>query len=717
MKITPSGLCNDETFVRRAYLDLTGLPPSVEELLAFKADQRPVREKRDALIDKLIGSDAFVEFWTNKWADLLQVNSKFLGGEGAAQFRKWIRQNVAENKAYDKFCYEVLTAAGSNKTHPAASYYKILREPTSMMENTTHLFLAIRFNCNKCHDHPFERWTQDQYYETAAYFAQVGLKRDPANADGNIGGTAVEGAKPLWEEIYDQKEGEIKHDRTGAVTAPRVPFDRALPIDAAHKRREQLAEWITSPQNDYFARSYVNRVWGYLMGVGLIEPLDDIRAGNPASNPELLDWLTAEFVKSNFNVRELMQTICKSRTYQLDIAVNKWNADDRTNYSHALPKRLPAEVLYDSVYTVTGSKMKIPGVPEGTRAAALPDVAIGLDDGFLDNLGRPVRESACECERSSDLQLGPVMALMNGTTVSQAISQPENALQQIVESESDNAELVNKIFLRILSRPAQPAEVQAALGLLKDMTHENQKLIAERDALREKMKPILAEREAQRVQAVADAEAALAAFQKEIQPKVEADEKARQERIATAQKKVDDRLVDAPQRLDAWEQSDGQNQTPWTALKFSDLKSTMKAKLEQQADESVFVTGPNGKGAYVLTTTVELDQLTAIQLEALTDDKLPAKGPGRSPGGNFVLSELSIEAWPEGKANEKQDIKLKNAKADFSQGGYEVPRLNSRSRSRSPARSCCGSKWTSSTRTRSTRWASSGCRSPIRPVR
>jgi WD40 repeat protein/mono/diheme cytochrome c family protein len=673
MKIQPSGLCSDADFLRRVSLDLTGLPPSPEQLQKFASDPRPTRQKRDEVIDRLIGSDAYIEFWTNKWADLLQVNSKYLGTQGAALFRDWIRKNVASNRPYDEFAFEVLTASGSNKAHPAASYYKILREPDAMMENTTHLFLAIRFNCNKCHDHPFERWTQDQYYETAAYFAQVGLKRDPANAAGNIGGTAVEGAKPLWEEVFDKKEGEITHNRTGAVTAPQVPYDREIPISSDKTRREQLAIWITSSENDYFARSYVNRIWGYLLGVGLIEPLDDIRAGNPPSNPELLDWLSAEFIKSGFDVRNLMRTICKSRVYQLEIATNRWNEDDHVNYSHAFPKRLPAEVLYDAVYTVTGSQMKIPGVPEGTRAAALPDVQISLADGFLDNLGRPVRESACECERSSDLQLGPVMALMNGATISQAISQPGNALEKLVNSEPDNAKLINDLFLRILNRSATSKEIEATIHLLNDLKPEHDQLVKDLETYRKQIAPVLAAKEEKRQQAVASTQAELAAYSKEIQPKIKEAEQARLDRIRAAQAKIAKYLESAPERLAKWEQTDAQNQTPWTTLTFSDMKATNKAKLVQADDASVFASGPNGKGAYLLTSTATLPQFGSLQLEALHDERLEGKkGPGRSGGGNFVLTELSLEVWPVDKPKEKQEIKFKNARATFSQNGYDV---------------------------------------------
>ncbi|MEX0585664.1 MAG: DUF1549 domain-containing protein, partial [Pirellulales bacterium] len=332
-KILPSDLCNDAEFVRRVYLDLIGLPPQPEQVAAFLADARETRVKREELINSLVGSPDFIENWTNKWADLLQVNKKFLGDEGAAAFRNWIQQAVATNMPYDRFAYQVLTASGSNMENPPASYFKVLRVPEDTMENTTQLFLAVRFNCNKCHDHPFERWTQDQYYQLSAYFAQVGRKDAPEFAARKIGGTAVEGAKALVEVIYDRASGDVTHARTGVVTAPKFPYDHTDVAPAGASRREQLARWIASKENQYFAKSYVNRIWSYLLGVGIIDPIDDIRAGNPATNPELLDRLTADFVASGFDAQRLFRTICASRVYQHSIVTNRWNEDDEINYS------------------------------------------------------------------------------------------------------------------------------------------------------------------------------------------------------------------------------------------------------------------------------------------------------------------------------------------------------------------------------------------------
>ncbi|MEZ5942806.1 MAG: DUF1553 domain-containing protein [Planctomycetaceae bacterium] len=673
MKIAPSGLCTDDEFIRRVYIDLTGLPPSSEDVKAFLADSTPTRQKRDALVDSLIGSDAFVDYWTNKWADLLQVNRKFLGAEGAQLFRSWIRQQVVDNKPYDEFCREILTATGSNKTNPPAAYYKILRDPTLMMENTTHLFLGVRFNCNKCHDHPFERWTQDQYYETAAFFSRVSLARDPENKDGNIGGTAVEGAKPMWEVVTEKPDGEIKHDRTGEVTAPLVPYDRELPVPSDVTRREHLADWIVSPENDYFARSYANRIWGYIMGVGLIEPLDDIRAGNPPTNPELLDYLTQQFIDSDFNVRVLMAEICKSRSYQLSVASNEWNADDAQNYSHAVAKRLPAEVLYDAVYTVTGSKMNIPGVPQGTRAAALPDVGVELGDNFLANLGRPVRESACECERSHDLQLGPIMALMNGPTVSDAISQPGNAIAQLVEQNADDTALVNELFLRILNRSATSDEVEAAKALISELKVGHEELEAQLAAYRVEIAPVVKLKEAKREAAIAAATQALDAYWESIREREETADKAQQEKIAAAEKALADYDTAVVDRIAAWEAGQSEGQTAWAILTPGQMKSSIGATLTKEEDNSIFVTGPNNKvGNYTVTAETNGAGVTGIKLELFADPRLPGNGPGRSPGGNFVLTEFTVQVWPKGKPDEKQTLKLQNAQADFSQDNYGI---------------------------------------------
>ena len=676
MRTLPADVCTDAEFVRRIHLDLTGLPPTSEDVRKFIADKRDSTVKRNELIEKLIGNKDFVEFWTNKWADLLQVNRKYLGAEGAKSFRAWIRDEVDKNTPYNEFAYSILTANGSNKENPAASYYKILRTPAETMENTTHLFLAVRFNCNKCHDHPFERWTQDQYYETSAYFARLGLKADPASGKNKIGGTAVEGAKPLYEIVYEKDAGEVTHDRTGKVTPPAFPFDCDFEDKQDATRRDKLAAWITSADNQYFASSYVNRVWGYMLGVGLIEPLDDIRAGNPPTNPELLDELTQHFIDSGFDVRSLMRTICRSRTYQHSIRTNEWNEDDTINYSHAKARRLPAEVLFDAMHAVTGSKSKIPGVPEGTRAVEIPDAGIRLPNGFLANFGRPARESSCECERSSDMQLGPVMALVSGPTLGNAISDSNNELTKLVASQPDDQKLIEEIFLRILSRPASEQEVASAIQLMRELPANHSTLKKTLADYETKLKPIRERLEKERVDRIAKADQTLKAYQAEIKPREEKLDREQKERTANLEAELAAYDKSIPDRSVAWEANQDEIVTRWHAVNFKAMKATNGATLKRESDGSIFVSGQQGKGAYVLDLDTTLTNITGVRIEALTDDRLPKKGPGRSPDGNIVLSEFVVKAASitDAEADPKkiQKVKLQNAKATFSQAGYDV---------------------------------------------
>jgi WD40 repeat protein len=672
MKIRPSELAGDAEFLRRVTLDLTGLPPTVDEVRAFLADARETRQKREALIDKLIGSEAFVEHWSNKWADLLQVNRKFLGSEGATALRKWIREEVSKNTPYDEFARKIVVADGSNKDNPAASYYKILRDPGTLTENTTHLFLAVRFNCTKCHDHPFEKWTQDQYYETAAWFARVGLKADPQGGGKNIGGTAVEGAKPLYEIVYERPDGEVTHERTGTSTPPRFPYPVKYDAAKNSSRRQELALWLTSPDNAYFARSFANRLWGYLFGVGIIDPVDDIRAGNPASNPQLLDHLTEEFVKGGFDVRKALRAIAASRTYQLAVATNRWNEDDRINFSHALARRLPAEVLYDAVHAATGSVSRIPGVAPGTRAAAIPDSGIDLPSGFLATFGRPARESACECERTNELRLGSVMSLISGPTIADAIADPQNEIARLVAREKDDAKLVDEVFLRLLGRPARPKEVETALALLKDVDADHEKLGAALAAREAEWKELLPRLEQRRMEEIAKAKADLEDWQKELAPVLAQREKEKAEKTAAleaAYKKYEAEVL--PGRIADWEKK--QKATgDWTPLVARKLEASNSAKLVQNADLSVSASGRNGKGAYTFVAHTELRGITAVRLEVIADPKLPNGSGGRAADGNFVLTQFELSAAPRKEGGQPVKVAFVNPKADFSQANFDV---------------------------------------------
>lgn len=674
LKILPSELCTDAEFIRRVSLDLTGLPPTSDEVRAFLADPRDSREKRAALIDRLIGSPDYVEYWTNKWADLLQVNRKFLGVEGSVALRDWIRSQVAANTPYDVFVRQILTASGSTKENPAAAYYKVLREPDAIMENTTQLFLAIRFNCNKCHDHPFERWTQDQYYETAAFFAKVALTEDPASGGKKVGGTAVESPKPLYEIVSDTADREVVHDRTKQVAEPRFPYpcDYEKPAGEA-SRRSELAAWLTSPDNPYFARTYVNRLWGYLFGVGIIEPLDDVRAGNPPSNPELLDYLTEEFIRSGFDVRHMIRLICTSRTYQLSVETNPWNADDKTNYSHAIARRLPAEVLLDSVYRVTGSVSRFPGVAPGVRAAALPDSGVELPSGFLTTFGRPARESACECERTSELQLGPVMALVTGPTLADALADPDNELTKLVAQQEDDAELIDELFLRILNRPATAEEIATSRQFIDSVEEDHQRLAEELGRREREFALKRPQLERQREAAIAAAEAALAAYQKELEPVLAAKEQERAATIARLEAELKEyETTTLVSKLAEWEKAQS-TAVRWVTLQPKSLSSTQGVELTALPDGSILAGGKNAdRPVYTIVAETDLTDITGIRLEVLPHESLPNHGPGRAGDGNFVLTEIELSAAPRSEPEKIQAVKLQTPVADFSQQGFDI---------------------------------------------
>ena len=518
-------------------------------------------------------------------------------------------------------------------------------------------------------------WTQDQYYQTAAYFAQVGLSGDPSTQGQIIGGTDVEAPKPLYEVVVDSGKGEVVHDRTKSVSPPKFPFtcDYTKPVPGT-ARRADLSAWLTAKDNPYFAKSYVNRLWGYLFGVGIIEPLDDIRAGNPATNPELLDYLTKEFIRSNFDVRGIMRSICKSRTYQLSIETNKWNVDDRVNYSHAIARRLPAEVLLDAVYRATGSTSQFPGITPGTRAAALPDSGVELPSGFLTTFGRPARESACECERSSGLQLGPVMALVSGPTLGDAIADPSNELSKLVARQSDDVKLVDDLFLRILGRPAAANEIETCRKDMQSIEDDHRRMAEDLGkhevefALR---RPIL---ERQRQAAIVAAQSALADFEKAQAPKLAEAEKKRAE--ATAKLEADLKAYESTtfiKKMAEWEKEKSSSiLNRWVVLDLKSSSTTNGSTLAKQPDGSIVVSGPKRNGIVTVTVETELTGITAMRLEVLTDNGLPQKGPGRANDGNFVLNEMEVSAAPKADPKAAKPVKLTNALADFSQENLQI---------------------------------------------
>ena len=442
MKILPSGPAEDAEFLRRASLDIAGVPPTIEQVNAFVADTTEPVAKRAAMVEQLLSRPEYVEHWTLKWSDLLLNRRKTVTERGVWAFRNWIRQGIATNKRYDQFASELMTAGGSTLENPAANYFRIAREPKLVMENMTQVFLGTRFSCNQCHDHPFERWTQNQYYELSAYFADVGRRELP---DGDE--FVFTNASPI----------AVINPSTNQPASPKFPFSHGGVVDANAHRREQLSQWLTAKENPYFARSIVNRYWSYFLGRGIIDPVDDIRASNPASNPELLDALTKDFIDTGYDLKRLIRLLCTSATYQRSLETSQWNEDDSMNYSHAVPRRLSAEQLYDSIIQATGAPRALPGVPAGFRASELPDSQV--DVAFLDMFGRPPRESPCECERTSDVSLGQTLNMVNGPTIGDAIAHPQGIIAKTIAAGATNEQLITTVYLSILARKPSAEEM------------------------------------------------------------------------------------------------------------------------------------------------------------------------------------------------------------------------------------------------------------------
>jgi len=453
LHLQPSPVADDATFLRRVSLDLAGRLPTPDEVRAFLADATPSRTKRAKLIDKLIASPAFTDHWTVKWGDLLQSSRKFLGEKGTYGFRDWINDSIAANKPYDKMVRELLTSRGSTYDDPAANFFRTTRDARPTMEKTTQVFLGVRMVCAQCHDHPFERWTQNQYYQMSAFFSAVGIR--PGYEIGE-------------EIIYDQRaDYEMKHPKDSRVVAPEFLVASATPvkIPSDSRRRDALAEWLVSKENPFFAKAIANRVWSYFFGRGIIDPVDDIRASNPPVNPQLLEALTQDLIDHKFDLQHLMRTIANSRAYQTAFTPNEWNATDADNFSHAMPRRLPAEVLMDAVAQAAGARPNFPEVPEDTSAAQLPDPHVGKD-GFLDLFGRPTRESACECERRADLSLPQALNLINGRTISDAVADAKGRVAANVLAGKSSEAMVEDLYLATLSRTPTKEESESGVKYL-----------------------------------------------------------------------------------------------------------------------------------------------------------------------------------------------------------------------------------------------------------
>jgi hypothetical protein len=445
LRILPSELSSDAEFLRRVSYDLIGVPPSVEELQTFLADKNPA--KRSKTIDKLMADSRFVDHWALKWGDLLQVNRTRLGDKGMWAFREWIRESLATNKPYDQMARELITARGSTFQNPPANFFRFTRDPKLEMETTTQLFLGVRMVCAQCHDHPFEQWTQNQYFQLTAFFGGVGIK------DGMDGNEEI---------VYEKREDrEIKHPKDGRVMPAKFLYGVKQISPREADLRQSLADWLTSPDNALFGKSMANRTWSYFFGRGIIEPVDDIRASNPPVNPQLLEALTKDFVDHRYDLRHLIRTIVNSRTYQLSFNANEWNLDDETNFSHAQPRRLNAEQLFDGISIATATKPFFKEVPAGFSAEELPDPKTGKG-GFLELFGQPDRQTSCECERRTDVSLVQALSLLNGSTIAEAIADESGRVSKLILNGASDRKIVEQLYLAALNRPPEPKELDLA---------------------------------------------------------------------------------------------------------------------------------------------------------------------------------------------------------------------------------------------------------------
>jgi hypothetical protein len=456
LQYTPSERCSDHEFLRRVYLDTIGILPTEAEVTQFSADSSP--DKRRQIVDRLLERPEHAKFGAQKWGDLLRISTKLIGTRSAHKFNRWLENSIATNKPYDQFSREILLATGSTRQHPAGNFYRSAGDTSDAMETSAQVFLGTRIQCAKCHNHPFERWTQENYYGLSAFFNRLQRSKTGNNEE-----------VLLW----SADTGEVNDPGTGNVAQPWVPVTGKLE-PAETDRRHAFADWLTNNDNPLFARIEVNRIWTQLMGRGIVEPFDDFRDSNPPSNSELLDNLATEFVRSGFDRKHIIRIILNSNAYQASSATNEFNADDSKYFSHHLPRMLTAEQLVDALGYVTGKPQKFFGVPENTKATWLPapdlqphDLAKIGDIEFLKVFGQPERQSACECERSDDVSLGQALELLNGKLLAGMIRDPSNFIHSRREAKTEVAEIVRRLYLRAYCRLPSDAELKVQLDYVQ----------------------------------------------------------------------------------------------------------------------------------------------------------------------------------------------------------------------------------------------------------
>jgi hypothetical protein len=449
--IVPSGLCGDAEFIRRASLDICGTLSTPREVRRFLADRS--RAKRARLIDRLLDRPEYAYFFALKWADVLHNKRQNLDiyKKGTFGFHAWIHRCLAENRPYDQFVRAIVAGQGSPDRHPPVTWYRLVRTLDGYVDNTAQLFLGLRLQCAQCHHHPAEKWGQEDYYGLAAFFARLGRRKAVIP---NIC------YPPSSEYIYDTRKGQVVHPRTGKVIKPKGLGGPVCETSPNIDPRQQLVDWMVRPDNPYFAKALVNRMWGHFFGRGIVEPIDDMRGTNPPSNPSLLDALAKDFVRHKFDVKHVIRTICTSRTYGLSSTPNAFNRLDRKNFSRYYPRRLAAEVLLDALAQATGVPTVFPGFPRGTRAIQLPDESV--PSYFLDIFGRPQRSTACACERLNDATLAQSLHVLNSPAVQRRIAAPTGRAARLARDKRSRREKLIDLFLWAQARLPDARELAFA---------------------------------------------------------------------------------------------------------------------------------------------------------------------------------------------------------------------------------------------------------------
>ena len=441
LRILPSGVCTDEAFIRRATIDITGMLPTEEEFTKFIADTDP--NKRTKLVDELLSRKAFTELWVMKWAELLQIRTNpnnQVSYKATLLYYNWLQDKIANNVPFNEIVQELLSSTGGTFKHPATNYYQIERETLKTAENVAQVFMGMRIQCAQCHNHPFDRWTMDDYYGFAAFFSQIGRKR---------------AEDPREMIIYNRNGGDMKHPVGGRTMAPQFLGAGVPEIKGGTDRRKVLAEWLASDENPFFARNLANLIWAHYFGIGIIDPVDDVRISNPASNPELLDALSAKLVEYKYDFKRLVRDICLSRTYQLETKANESNKGDTLNFARGTIRRMRAEILLDALSQVTDTKNKFRGLPLGARAVQIADG--NTSTYFLKTFGRAERLSVCSCEVKVEPNLGQALHLINGETTGTRLKQG-NIIGKMLEQKKTPEQVIESLYIRTLARKPTDTE-------------------------------------------------------------------------------------------------------------------------------------------------------------------------------------------------------------------------------------------------------------------